>query len=176
MWEYLKGSQKLNKLSISVERYEEKTSSYKKLLLDHVGKSDEEIMNLKDEIKSEIRLVTEKMDEINEANLNIPKLSTPFYHIRSPVKPKKGMKNPFIKDLSNHDNNKVSMEEAPQLKEWPTLTGEREYNHILLIKTIEMLQQDYAIPDELITPRLHSLFEKSEKIWCYGIRQTKGQK
>ncbi|MBW0530129.1 hypothetical protein O181_069844 [Austropuccinia psidii MF-1] len=38
-----------------------------------------------------------------------------------------------------------------------------------------MLQEDYAIPDELITARLHSLFEKSSKIWYYGIRKTNGK-
>ncbi|MBW0578990.1 hypothetical protein O181_118705 [Austropuccinia psidii MF-1] len=38
-----------------------------------------------------------------------------------------------------------------------------------------MLQEDYAIPDELITSRLHSLFEKSAKRWYYGIRQTNGK-
>ena len=37
-------------------------------------KSDEAIMNLKDDIQSEIRLITEKMDKMNEANLNMPKL------------------------------------------------------------------------------------------------------
>ncbi|MBW0527911.1 hypothetical protein O181_067626 [Austropuccinia psidii MF-1] len=39
-----------------------------------------------------------------------------------------------------------------------------------------MLQEDYAIPDEVITARLPSLFEKSEKRWYYGIRQTNGKK
>ncbi|MBW0590857.1 hypothetical protein O181_130572, partial [Austropuccinia psidii MF-1] len=38
-----------------------------------------------------------------------------------------------------------------------------------------MLQEDYAIPDELITARLHSLFEKSVKRLYYGIRQTNGK-
>ncbi|MBW0580639.1 hypothetical protein O181_120354 [Austropuccinia psidii MF-1] len=61
-------TEKLNKLSSSVETFEEKTSSHQKLLLDHVEKSDEARMNLKDEIKSERRLITEKMDKINEAN------------------------------------------------------------------------------------------------------------
>ncbi|MBW0521786.1 hypothetical protein O181_061501 [Austropuccinia psidii MF-1] len=44
-----------------------------------------------------------------------------------------------------------------------------------VIKTIEMLQEDYAIPDELITGRLHSLFEKSAKTGYYDIRQTNGK-
>ncbi|MBW0564169.1 hypothetical protein O181_103884 [Austropuccinia psidii MF-1] len=43
------------------------------------------------------------------------------------------------------------------------------------IMTIHMLQEDYAIPDEFITARLHSLFEKSSKRWYYGIRQTNGK-
>ncbi|MBW0554146.1 hypothetical protein O181_093861 [Austropuccinia psidii MF-1] len=67
------------------------------------------------------------------------------------------------------------MKEAPQLKEWPTFTGECEYDHMSFIKTIDMLQEDYAIPDELITARLQSLFEKSAKRWYYCIRQKNGQ-
>ncbi|MBW0560811.1 hypothetical protein O181_100526 [Austropuccinia psidii MF-1] len=132
-------------------------------------------MHLKDDIQSEIRLITEKMDKINEATSNMPKFSTPFSHIRSPVKPKEELTNPFIKNLTHKENNQVLMKEAPQLKEWPTFTGGGEYDHMSSIKTIEMLQEDYSIPDELITPRLHSLFEKSAKRWYYGIRQTNGQ-
>ncbi|MBW0535822.1 hypothetical protein O181_075537 [Austropuccinia psidii MF-1] len=104
----------------------------------------------------------------------MPKLSAPFSHIRSSVKPKEELTNPFITDSSHQGNNQVLMKEAPQLKEWPTFTGEAEYDHMSFIETIVMLQ-DYAIPDELITARLHSLFEKSEKRWYYGIRQTNGK-
>ncbi|MBW0543845.1 hypothetical protein O181_083560 [Austropuccinia psidii MF-1] len=112
-------------------------------------------MDLKDDIQGEIRLITEKMDKVNEANLNVPKLLTPFSHIRSPVKPKEEITSPFITDLSHQDNNKVLMKEGTQLKEWPTFTGEGEYDHMSFIQTIDMLQQDYAIPDELITAILH---------------------
>ncbi|MBW0461624.1 hypothetical protein O181_001339 [Austropuccinia psidii MF-1] len=102
------------------------------------------------------------------------KLSTPFSHIRSPVKPKEEIKNPFITDWSHQDNNQVLMKEAPQSTEWPTFTGEGEYGHMSFIKTIEMLQEDYFIPDELFTARLHLVFEKSAKRWYYGIRKTNG--
>ncbi|MBW0550123.1 hypothetical protein O181_089838 [Austropuccinia psidii MF-1] len=104
-------TEELNKLSISEERFEEKTSSTQKLLLDPVEKSDEARMHLKDDIQSEIRLITEKMDEINEANSNIPKLSTPFSHTRSPVEPKEELTNAFITDLRHQDNNQVLMKE-----------------------------------------------------------------
>ncbi|MBW0491715.1 hypothetical protein O181_031430 [Austropuccinia psidii MF-1] len=168
-------TERLNRISISVEKFEEKTSSHQKLLLDHVEKSDEARIHLKDDIQSEIRLINEKIDKINEDNSNMQKLSTPFSHIRSPLKPKEELTNPFITDLSHQDNNQVLIKEEPQLKEWLTFTGECEYDHMSLIKTIEMLQEYYAIPDELITARLNSLFEKSANQWCYGIRQTNGK-
>ncbi|MBW0510164.1 hypothetical protein O181_049879 [Austropuccinia psidii MF-1] len=120
-------------------------------------------MNLKDYLQSEVRLINETMDKKNEPSFNMPILSTPFYHIRGPVKPKEEITNPFITDLSHEDNNQVLMKEAPQLKEWATFKGEGEYDHMSFIKTIYMLQEDYAILDELITARLHSLFEKYEK-------------
>ncbi|MBW0514968.1 hypothetical protein O181_054683 [Austropuccinia psidii MF-1] len=80
-----------------------------------------------------------------------------------------------MKDFSHQDNNQVLMKGAPQLNELPKFTGEVEYYHMSFIKTIYMLQEDYAIPDEFITARLHSLFEKSAKRWYYGIRQTNGK-
>ncbi|MBW0525971.1 hypothetical protein O181_065686 [Austropuccinia psidii MF-1] len=104
-------------------------------------------MNLKDDIKSKIRLITEKMDKINETNLNMQNSSTPFSPIRSPVKPKEEITNKFMTDLSHQENNQVLMKEATQLKEWPTFTGEGEYDHMQFIKTIDMLQEDHLIPD-----------------------------
>ncbi|MBW0569534.1 hypothetical protein O181_109249 [Austropuccinia psidii MF-1] len=119
-------TEKLNKLSISVEKFEQKTSSHKQLLPDHVEKSYDARMNLRDDIKSEIRLITEKMGKINEASLNMPKLSILFSHIRSPVKAKEEMTNTFMTDLNYQENNQFLMKEAPQSKEWPTFTGEGE--------------------------------------------------
>ncbi|MBW0469543.1 hypothetical protein O181_009258 [Austropuccinia psidii MF-1] len=95
--------------------------------------------------------------------------------MRSPVNPKEEIKNPFITDLSHKANNQVLMKEAPQLKEWPTFTGEGEFDHVSFIEIIDILQEDYAIPDELITERLHSLFGKSAKRWYYCLRQTNGK-
>ncbi|MBW0480994.1 hypothetical protein O181_020709 [Austropuccinia psidii MF-1] len=104
-------------------------------------------MHFKDDIKSEMRLITEKMDKINEANLNMPKLSTPLSHIKSPVKPKEQLTNPFITDLSHQDNTQVLMKEEPQSKQWPTFTKEGKYEHMSFIKAIDILQGDYGIPD-----------------------------
>ncbi|MBW0495623.1 hypothetical protein O181_035338 [Austropuccinia psidii MF-1] len=103
------------------------------------------------------------------------RLSTSFSYIRSPVKPKQESTSPFITELTHQHKNQVLVEEPLQLKEWPTFTGEEDYDHMSFIKAIDMLQEYYAIPDELITASLHSLFEKSEKRCYYGIRQTNGK-
>ncbi|MBW0509536.1 hypothetical protein O181_049251 [Austropuccinia psidii MF-1] len=105
----------------------------------------------------------------------MPKLSTPFSCIRSPVKPKEEITHPFMTDLSHQDNTQVLMKGAPQLKEWPKITGEGEYDHMSFIRTIDRLQAYYAIPNELLTARLRSLFKKSSKRCYYGIRQTNGK-
>ncbi|MBW0566689.1 hypothetical protein O181_106404 [Austropuccinia psidii MF-1] len=123
-------TEKSNKLTIYIEKLEENTSSHQNLLPDHAGRSVETRINLKNYLQNEIRLITEKMDKTNEASLNITWLSPPFSHIQSLFKPKKEMKNPFITDLNHQDNRQVLIKEAPQLKEWPTFTGEGEYDHI----------------------------------------------
>ncbi|MBW0501933.1 hypothetical protein O181_041648 [Austropuccinia psidii MF-1] len=64
------------------------------------------------------------------------------------------------------------MKEEPQMKELPKITGQGEYDYMSFIKTIDILQEGFAIPGELITAILHSLFEKYAKRWYYGIRQT----
>ncbi|MBW0526670.1 hypothetical protein O181_066385 [Austropuccinia psidii MF-1] len=115
------------------------------------------------------------MDKINESNLNILRSSTPFSHITILVKPKEEMTNTFITDLIHKDKNQVLTKEAPQMKEWLTFRGEGKYDHTSFIKKIRILQEDYSIPDDLITARSNSLFENSSKRWYYGIRLTNGQ-
>ncbi|MBW0495286.1 hypothetical protein O181_035001 [Austropuccinia psidii MF-1] len=133
-------------------------------------------MNPKYDIQSDIRLITENMDKINEGKLNMAKLSTPFSHTRSTVKPKEAITNPFMTYLCHQDHSRVLMKKAHQLKEWPTFTGEVEYEHISFNKKIDMLQEDDFIPYELITEILHSVFEKYAERWYYGIRQTNSKK
>ncbi|MBW0532317.1 hypothetical protein O181_072032 [Austropuccinia psidii MF-1] len=43
------------------------------------------------------------------------------------------------------------------------------------MKTIDILKEDFNIPDEYISARLHSLFTKSEKKWYYKMRQNHGK-
>ncbi|MBW0531693.1 hypothetical protein O181_071408 [Austropuccinia psidii MF-1] len=64
-----------------------------------------------------------------------------------------------------------SFQDIARLEGWPTFSGEGEYNHMEFMKTINMLKEEFNIPDEYISARLHSLFTKSEKKWYYKMRQ-----
>ncbi|MBW0553558.1 hypothetical protein O181_093273 [Austropuccinia psidii MF-1] len=71
--------------------------------------------------------------------------------------------------------NAISARDIPKLEEWPAFSGEGEYNHIELIRTIDMLQEDFHIPDEIIVGKLHSLFTRTAKEWYYKMRQKHGK-
>ncbi|MBW0521731.1 hypothetical protein O181_061446 [Austropuccinia psidii MF-1] len=43
------------------------------------------------------------------------------------------------------------------------------------MKIIDMFKEDFNIPDEYISAKLHSLFTKSEKKWYYKMRKDHGK-
>ncbi|MBW0497948.1 hypothetical protein O181_037663 [Austropuccinia psidii MF-1] len=130
-----------------MERIKERTTSHKNLPLDHIKKSDEGRMNLKDDIENEIRPINEKMNNINDASLYMPKLSMEFSYIRSIVKPTRQVTNTFMTESSHHDNGQLLIQAAHLPKQWPTFTGEGEHDPMSFIKTTDILQEDDAIPD-----------------------------
>ncbi|MBW0581227.1 hypothetical protein O181_120942 [Austropuccinia psidii MF-1] len=71
--------------------------------------------------------------------------------------------------------NVISVKDIPKLEEWATFCGEGEYNHIELIRTIDMLQEDCNIPDEIIVGKLHTLFRRTAKKWYYKMRKDYGK-
>ncbi|MBW0566793.1 hypothetical protein O181_106508 [Austropuccinia psidii MF-1] len=68
-----------------------------------------------------------------------------------------------------------SFKDIPRLEEWPTFSGEGEYNHMKFMTTTDMFKEDFNIPDEYISARLHSLFTNSGKKWYYKMRQDHGK-
>ncbi|MBW0523538.1 hypothetical protein O181_063253 [Austropuccinia psidii MF-1] len=91
----------------------------------------------------------------------MPKHSTPLNGERLSVK---GSLTPFLGE------NPICAKDIPKLEEWPTFSGEGEYNHIELITTIDMFQEDFHIPDEIIVGKLHYLFTRTAKKWYYKMR------
>ncbi|MBW0511767.1 hypothetical protein O181_051482 [Austropuccinia psidii MF-1] len=69
----------------------------------------------------------------------------------------------------------ISAKDIPKFKELATFSGEGEYNHIEFIRTIDMLQEDFHITDEMLVGKLHSLFTRTSKKWYYKMRQDNGK-
>ncbi|MBW0488082.1 hypothetical protein O181_027797 [Austropuccinia psidii MF-1] len=84
---------------------------------------------------------------------------------------------PFVKESLTLflGENVISEKYISQLEEWPTISGEGEYNHIEFIRMIDMLQEDFHIPDEIIVGKLHSFFTKTAKKLYYKMRIDHGK-
>ncbi|MBW0568188.1 hypothetical protein O181_107903 [Austropuccinia psidii MF-1] len=92
----------------------------------------------------------------------MPRNSTPLTEEKHSVK---GSFTPLLGE------NVISVKDIPKLEEWPTFSGEGEYNHIEFIRTIDMLQEDFNIPYEIIVVKLHSLFTRTANEWYYKMRK-----
>ncbi|MBW0576476.1 hypothetical protein O181_116191 [Austropuccinia psidii MF-1] len=77
--------------------------------------------------------------------------------------------------LQRQGENPICAKDIPKLKEWTTLSGEGEYNNIEFTRTIDILQKDFHLPDEIIVGKLHSLSTRTAKKWYYKLRQDHGK-
>ncbi|MBW0527264.1 hypothetical protein O181_066979 [Austropuccinia psidii MF-1] len=66
------------------------------------------------------------------------------------------------------------LKEVPKLKEWPHFSGEGEYDHMELIRGIDMIKEDFGLPDRLVTARFNTLFTRSAYRWYIKLRQAHG--
>ncbi|MBW0578386.1 hypothetical protein O181_118101 [Austropuccinia psidii MF-1] len=96
----------------------------------------------------------------------MPRKSTPFTKEKIPVK---GILNPFL------GKNLICAKDIPKPEEWPAFSGEGDYNHIEFNRKIDMLQEDFQIPDEIIVGKLHSLFTRTAKKLYYKTRLDHGK-
>ncbi|MBW0546563.1 hypothetical protein O181_086278 [Austropuccinia psidii MF-1] len=96
----------------------------------------------------------------------MPRHSKPLTEEKPSVK---GSFTPFLGE------NPICEKDIPKIEEWPTFAGEGEYNHIEFIRTIDMFQEYFHIPDEIIVGKLHSLFDRTAKKWYYKMRQDHGK-
>ncbi|MBW0534532.1 hypothetical protein O181_074247 [Austropuccinia psidii MF-1] len=111
-------------------------------------KSDSERQKLKDQIIANVEQIHKNYEP------HIPRHSTPL------TEDKLSFKESLTPLLGE---NVISAKDIPKLEELPTFSGEGEYSHIELIRTIDMLQEDFHITDEIIVGKLHSLFTKTAK-------------
>ncbi|MBW0465887.1 hypothetical protein O181_005602 [Austropuccinia psidii MF-1] len=118
----------------------------------HLARSDIERRKLKEEILTQV----EQIHKNYESNPHMPRNYTPLNEEKLSVKESL---TPFLGE------NVISAKDIPKLEEWPSFSGEGEYNHLEFIRTIDMVQEDFHIPDQIIVGKLHSLFTRTEKKW-----------
>ncbi|MBW0544460.1 hypothetical protein O181_084175 [Austropuccinia psidii MF-1] len=128
----------------------------------HLARSDSERKKLKEEILAQV----EQIHKNYESNSPMPRHYTPLTEKKLSVKESL---TPFLGD------NVMSAKDIPKLEEWPTFSGEGEYNHIELIRTIDIFQEDFHIPDKTIVGKLHSLLTRTANKWYYKMRQYHGK-
>ncbi|MBW0552999.1 hypothetical protein O181_092714 [Austropuccinia psidii MF-1] len=151
-------------LRIKVQNLENSTGHNAALFQEQLEKSDKERLGLKEEIQSSI-------NNISLTN-ELPRQSTPIID-RNLL----NLNNDLHHTISSNAEVETAcnFKETPRLEEWPTSSGEGEYNHMKFMKTSDMFKEDFNILDEYISARLQSLFTKSAKKWYYKMRQDHGK-
>ncbi|MBW0517338.1 hypothetical protein O181_057053 [Austropuccinia psidii MF-1] len=66
------------------------------------------------------------------------------------------------------------LKEVPKLKELPNLSDEGEYEHMIFIRGIDMIKEDFKLPDRLVTEIFNTLFTKLAHRCYIKLRQAHG--
>ncbi|MBW0541374.1 hypothetical protein O181_081089 [Austropuccinia psidii MF-1] len=142
-------ARKLKELRIQVQNLENSIGQKKALFQEQLEKNDKKRLELKEDIQSSINHISLKND--------LPRQSTPILDRNVPK-----MSNELHNTISSNAEVEIScnFKDIPRLQEWPTFSGEGEYNHMEFMKTLDMLKEYFNIPYEYISGRLHSLFTK----------------
>ncbi|MBW0565899.1 hypothetical protein O181_105614 [Austropuccinia psidii MF-1] len=77
------------------------------------------------------------------------------------------LKNEFSTSFHNLDPSmsQAQLKEGPKLKEWPQFSGEGEYDHMELIRGIDIIIEDLELPDRLVKARFNTLITRSTHRW-----------
>ncbi|MBW0541160.1 hypothetical protein O181_080875 [Austropuccinia psidii MF-1] len=154
----------LKQLIIQVQNLKNSTGHNAALFQEQLEKGDNARLELKEDIQSSINNTSLKNEfqrkSIPILDRNMLNLNNDLHH--------KVSRNAEVEATFNFNN-------IPRLKESLSFSGEGEYNHMEFMKTMNMFKEDFSIPDEYISARLHSLFTRSAKKWYYKMRQDHGK-
>ncbi|MBW0488356.1 hypothetical protein O181_028071 [Austropuccinia psidii MF-1] len=157
-------TKQLRELRIQIQNLENSTGHNAALFQEQLEKCDKAILQSKEDIQS----ITNNILLKNE----LPRQSTPILE-RNVLK----FKNDLHNTISSNSKveNAYNFKDISRLEEWPTFSGEGEYNNMEFMKKLICLKKDFKILDEYISSRLHSLFTKSGKKWYYKMRKDHGK-
>ncbi|MBW0584663.1 hypothetical protein O181_124378 [Austropuccinia psidii MF-1] len=94
--------------------------------------------------------------------------------------------NPQVLDIENSHVNELStsfhnlepsigqalLKEVPKLKEWPHFSREGENDDMEFIRGIDMIKEDFEIPDRVVTARFEHLVYQISSQMVYQIKTS----
>ncbi|MBW0590478.1 hypothetical protein O181_130193 [Austropuccinia psidii MF-1] len=129
------------------------------------------IQSLKHEVRNSPRCNNTKMNDIEQLIHTVPRMSTPLNQnegtrISNPKvleAENSKLKNEFSTSFCNLEPSmgQALLKEVPKLKEWAHFSGEGEYDHMEFIRVIDMIKEDFELPDIFVTARFNTLFTRS---------------
>ncbi|MBW0522968.1 hypothetical protein O181_062683 [Austropuccinia psidii MF-1] len=66
------------------------------------------------------------------------------------------------------------LKEVPKRKEWPHFSGEGEYDHMEFFRGIDIIKEDFELPDRSVTAIFNTLFTRSAYRWYLKLRPAHG--
>ncbi|MBW0553840.1 hypothetical protein O181_093555 [Austropuccinia psidii MF-1] len=140
------------------------------------------IQSLQHESRNSQRCNNSKMNNIEQPLNTLLRMSTPLNQKEGTGIPNLQVLDPDNSQLKNElstsfHNLEPSMaqellKEVPKHKKWPHFSGEGEYDHMEFIRGIEMIKEDFELPEILVTARFNTLFTSSAHRWYIKLRQA----
>ncbi|MBW0543038.1 hypothetical protein O181_082753 [Austropuccinia psidii MF-1] len=119
------------------------------------------IQSLQNELRNSQRCNISRMNDIEQLLNTLPRMSTPRNQNEGTRIPNpqvldienSQLKNEFFTSFHNLEPSmgQALLKEVPKRKEWPHFSGEGEYDHMELIRVIDMIKEDFELPDRLVT-------------------------
>ncbi|MBW0512498.1 hypothetical protein O181_052213 [Austropuccinia psidii MF-1] len=157
-------ARQLKELGIQAQNLENSSGHNVGLFREQLEKSEKARLELKDDFQSNINNIALNNELPRQAtpilDRNVLNLNNDLHHTIS--------SNAEVETVCN-------FKDIIRLEEWPSYSGEGEYNHMEFMKTTDFFKEDFNIPDEYISAKLHSLFTKSKKKWYYKMRKNHGK-
>ncbi|MBW0511559.1 hypothetical protein O181_051274 [Austropuccinia psidii MF-1] len=146
----------------------------------HKTNGIDSIQSLQHEFRHSKRFSNSKVNDIEQLLHTLPRISIPLNQnegTRIPNPQVLKVKNLQLKsELSASFHNlepsmgQALLKEVPKLKECPHLSDEGEYDHIEFIRVIDIIKEDFELPDRLVTEILNILFTRSTHRWYIKLR------
>ncbi|MBW0579132.1 hypothetical protein O181_118847, partial [Austropuccinia psidii MF-1] len=126
---------------------------------------------LQHEFRNSQRCNNSKMNDIEQLPHTLARISAPLNQNEGTIIPNpqvleienSQLKNEFSTSFHNLEPKmgQALLKEVPKLKEWPHFSGEGEYDHMEFIRGIDMIKEDFELPDRLVKAIFNTLFTRS---------------